>query len=161
MSNKLLVTGSSGLIGSESVTYFEAHGWEVHGVDNNMRRDFFGPDGDTTWVYVTSYLNIWAVKITLDGNDQPQFTPSWQKSADAMSAVVANGVVYYADNLKLKAVDAVSGNPLWQSPTISGTFHWQSPIVVNGAVYYATSQRLVKFALPAGDPIFANGFDGS
>ncbi len=46
---KLLVTGSSGLIGSESVSYFDQHGWEVHGVDNNMRRDFFGPDGDTTW----------------------------------------------------------------------------------------------------------------
>jgi len=46
---KLLVTGSSGLIGSESVTYFDAKGWDVHGVDNNMRRDFFGPDGDTTW----------------------------------------------------------------------------------------------------------------
>jgi len=46
---KLLVTGSSGLIGSESVVYFEKRGWEVHGVDNNMRRDFFGPDGDTTW----------------------------------------------------------------------------------------------------------------
>lgn len=46
---KLLVTGSSGLIGSESVTHFEARGWMVHGVDNNLRRDFFGPDGDTTW----------------------------------------------------------------------------------------------------------------
>ena len=46
---KLIVTGSSGLIGSECVTYFDAAGWEVTGVDNNMRRDFFGPDGDTTW----------------------------------------------------------------------------------------------------------------
>ena len=46
---RLLVTGSSGLIGSESVAYFAERGWEVHGVDNNMRRDFFGPDGDTTW----------------------------------------------------------------------------------------------------------------
>jgi CDP-paratose 2-epimerase len=46
---KILVTGSSGLIGSESVTYFDQRGWEVHGIDNNMRRDFFGPDGDTTW----------------------------------------------------------------------------------------------------------------
>jgi len=48
-SRRVLVTGSSGLIGSETVTYFEGRGWEVHGVDNNMRRDFFGPDGDTTW----------------------------------------------------------------------------------------------------------------
>jgi len=46
---RLLVTGSSGLIGSEAVTFFEGRGWEVHGVDNNMRREFFGPDGDTTW----------------------------------------------------------------------------------------------------------------
>lgn len=45
----LLVTGSSGLIGSEVVDYFSKLGWEVHGVDNNMRADFFGPAGDTRW----------------------------------------------------------------------------------------------------------------
>jgi CDP-paratose 2-epimerase len=43
-----LVTGSSGLIGSETVSYLDARGWTVHGVDNNMRRDFFGEDGDTS-----------------------------------------------------------------------------------------------------------------
>src|SRR5580700_7428802 len=47
--NKLLVTGSSGLIGSEVVEYFCKLGWEVHGVDNNMRADFFGAGGDTRW----------------------------------------------------------------------------------------------------------------
>ncbi|MGH7990291.1 MAG: NAD-dependent epimerase/dehydratase family protein, partial [Limisphaerales bacterium] len=47
--NKLLVTGSSGLIGSEVVEYFCKLGWNVHGVDNNMRADFFGPGGDTRW----------------------------------------------------------------------------------------------------------------
>ncbi len=46
---RVLVTGSSGLIGSEAAAFFDHRGWEVHGVDNNMRRDFFGPDGDTTW----------------------------------------------------------------------------------------------------------------
>jgi CDP-paratose 2-epimerase len=45
----LLVTGSSGLIGSEMVSHFCERGWEVHGVDNNMRADFFGPQGDTRW----------------------------------------------------------------------------------------------------------------
>lgn len=45
----VLVTGSSGLIGSACVRHFDAKGWEVAGVENNMRRDFFGPDGDTTW----------------------------------------------------------------------------------------------------------------
>jgi CDP-paratose 2-epimerase len=46
---KLLVTGSSGLIGSEVVSYFAQDGWEVHGIDNNQRADFFGPAGDTRW----------------------------------------------------------------------------------------------------------------
>jgi len=44
-----IVTGSSGLIGSEVVTFLDARGWTVQGVDNNMRRDFFGEHGDTTW----------------------------------------------------------------------------------------------------------------
>lgn len=46
---KLLVTGSSGLIGGELVEYFDGLGWEVIGVDNNMRAEFFGPQGDTLW----------------------------------------------------------------------------------------------------------------
>jgi CDP-paratose 2-epimerase len=46
---KLLVTGSSGLIGSEVVAFFCNQAWQVNGFDNNMRRDFFGPEGDTSW----------------------------------------------------------------------------------------------------------------
>jgi CDP-paratose 2-epimerase len=46
---KLLVTGSSGLIGGEVVSFFAEQGHEVCGVDNNMRADFFGPEGDTRW----------------------------------------------------------------------------------------------------------------
>jgi CDP-paratose 2-epimerase len=46
---RLIVTGSSGLIGSEAVSHFDGRGEEVFGIDNNMRADFFGPDGDTSW----------------------------------------------------------------------------------------------------------------
>jgi CDP-paratose 2-epimerase len=46
---KVLVTGSSGLIGSEAVSRFDREGHEVVGVDNNLRREFFGPAGDTLW----------------------------------------------------------------------------------------------------------------
>ncbi len=46
---KLIVTGSNGLIGSEVVAYFADRGWRVFGLDNNMRRDFFGESGDTRW----------------------------------------------------------------------------------------------------------------
>jgi CDP-paratose 2-epimerase len=46
---QVLVTGSSGLIGSELVTYFDPLADQVIGVDNNMRADFFGSEGDTRW----------------------------------------------------------------------------------------------------------------
>ncbi len=46
---KLLVTGSSGLIGSEIVRHFSTLGYNVYGIDNNMRADFFGENGDTRW----------------------------------------------------------------------------------------------------------------
>ncbi len=46
---KVIVTGSSGLIGSEVVSFFDNMGHQITGVDNNMRADFFGPGGDTSW----------------------------------------------------------------------------------------------------------------
>lgn len=45
----LLVTGSSGLIGSEVCVHFAQLGWAIHGVDNNQRAVFFGAAGDTRW----------------------------------------------------------------------------------------------------------------
>jgi CDP-paratose 2-epimerase len=49
MSDRVLVTGSSGLIGSEVCTHFARLGRPVHGIDNNQRAVFFGPQGDTRW----------------------------------------------------------------------------------------------------------------
>jgi CDP-paratose 2-epimerase len=44
---KIIVTGSSGLIGSEVCAYFCELGWKAFGIDNNQRAKFFGPQGDT------------------------------------------------------------------------------------------------------------------
>ena len=49
MSKLCLVTGSSGLIGSEVAAFFHGRGFAVHGVDNNQREVFFGPQGNTRW----------------------------------------------------------------------------------------------------------------
>ena len=46
---KVLVTGSSGLVGSELVIFFDREAEQVVGIDNNMRADFFGQEGDTQW----------------------------------------------------------------------------------------------------------------
>jgi CDP-paratose 2-epimerase len=49
MTKRILVTGSNGLIGSEVCMYFGERGFDVHGIDNNQRAVFFGPQGDTRW----------------------------------------------------------------------------------------------------------------
>jgi CDP-paratose 2-epimerase len=46
----VLITGSSGLVGSESVNFFSKKGFDVIGIDNNLRKFFFGNDGSTTYV---------------------------------------------------------------------------------------------------------------
>ena len=45
----VVVTGSTGLIGAEAAAYFGDAGMEVVGIDNDMRRVFFGPDASTAW----------------------------------------------------------------------------------------------------------------
>ena len=45
-----LITGSCGLVGSESALFFSEKGFEIVGIDNNSRRFFFGKDGDTGWI---------------------------------------------------------------------------------------------------------------
>lgn len=47
--NIIVVTGSAGLIGSESTRFFCDHGYTVVGIDNNMRELFFGKDASTKW----------------------------------------------------------------------------------------------------------------
>src|SRR6185436_3353989 len=49
MTEVALLTGSSGLIGSEVAAFFHERGFAVHGVDNNQREAFFGPQGNTRW----------------------------------------------------------------------------------------------------------------
>jgi CDP-paratose 2-epimerase len=44
-----VITGAAGLIGGESVRFFSDKGFEIAGVDNDMRRVFFGPDASTIW----------------------------------------------------------------------------------------------------------------
>ena len=46
----VIITGSSGLVGSESVEFFCKKGFDVVGIDNNLRNHFFGKDGSTIWV---------------------------------------------------------------------------------------------------------------
>ena len=46
----VLITGSCGLVGSESSIYFAKKGFDIVGIDNNYRKKFFGKDGDISWI---------------------------------------------------------------------------------------------------------------
>ena len=46
----VLITGSCGLVGSESSIFFSKKGFQIVGIDNNSRKFFFGKDGDISWV---------------------------------------------------------------------------------------------------------------
>lgn len=48
--SKAVITGSNGLIGSEAVRFFAEEGYEIIGVDNDLRKYFFGAEGSTGWV---------------------------------------------------------------------------------------------------------------
>jgi CDP-paratose 2-epimerase len=45
-----LITGSCGLVGSESALFFSKKGFEIVGIDNNTRKYLFGKDGDISWI---------------------------------------------------------------------------------------------------------------
>jgi CDP-paratose 2-epimerase len=64
----VLVTGSSGLIGSEVVAFFDARATRVIGLDNNLRAEFFGPEGDTRWnlarlMTVTRHFRSYSIDV--------------------------------------------------------------------------------------------------
>ena len=46
----VIITGSTGLVGSEAVNFFCDKGFDVIGIDNNLRKFFFGKDGSTLWL---------------------------------------------------------------------------------------------------------------
>jgi len=49
MPKKVLINWSAGLIGSEAAKFFAQKGFEVHGIDNDMRKYFFGKEASTKW----------------------------------------------------------------------------------------------------------------
>ena len=61
---KFLITGAGGLIGSEAVRYFSKNNL-VYGIDNNMRYEFFGPQGDVRHTIddlngIKNYSHFWS-----------------------------------------------------------------------------------------------------
>jgi CDP-paratose 2-epimerase len=84
-----IVTGSSGLIGSETVKFLHEKGLHVVGIDNNLRKYFFGEDGSTQWM--TDSLKKTLSQFThydSDIRDQSAIEKIFQKYEGQISLVV-------------------------------------------------------------------------
>ena len=84
-----IVTGSSGLIGSETVRFLHAQGMAVVGIDNNLRSYFFGADGSTDWnaEELKSHLKQYT-HLRFDIRDNEQVQHTFQKYGRDIALVV-------------------------------------------------------------------------
>jgi len=84
-----IVTGSGGLIGSESARFFHSQGMEILGVDNDMRSYFFGRDASTQWNVqrLENDLNRYT-HVPLDIRDQQKVFDLFEKHGKNISTVI-------------------------------------------------------------------------
>lgn len=84
-----IVTGSSGLIGSETVKFLHEKGLDVVGIDNNMRQYFFGEDGSVDWntAKLTKSLNRFT-HVSIDIRDQDDVFALFKKYGKDVKQVV-------------------------------------------------------------------------
>lgn len=85
-----IITGSAGLIGSEATTFFAAQGLDVVGIDNDMRRVFFGEDASTTWnrQRLEKTLGTQYTHLEADIRDNETITQIFRKYADNIILII-------------------------------------------------------------------------
>lgn len=85
-----LVTGSAGLIGSEAVRHFAKLGLDVVGIDNDMRRYFFGADGSTAWslLRLTAEVGDAYIHFDVDIRDREGLGQVFKKYGSDISVVI-------------------------------------------------------------------------
>jgi hypothetical protein len=92
------------------------------------------PADGSDWVFVANDNGISGIHIDVAADGTPSLDPKWTKPTGGASPVVANGLVFYLSTGGIRALDALTGNQLWNDAAAGGV-HWESPIVVNGALY--------------------------
>jgi CDP-paratose 2-epimerase len=85
-----LITGSAGLIGSEAALFFASRGFDVAGVDNDMRRTFFGDEASTVWnrLQLERRLGQRYTHYDIDIRDQDAISRMFQRYGTAIELVI-------------------------------------------------------------------------
>lgn len=85
----VLVTGSAGLIGAESVRFFAAQGFDIVGIDNDMRRVFFGREASTAWSRQRLETEVKSYKhVDGDIRDQSLVNSIFARYGKAITAII-------------------------------------------------------------------------
>lgn len=87
---KILITGSAGLIGSESAIYFANKGYRIVGIDNDMRAKFFGQDASTRWNLqrLSRELDSKYIHYDADIRDQATLEEIFKAHAKELKAII-------------------------------------------------------------------------
>lgn len=125
-----IITGSAGLIGSEAVRFFCKKGFDVVGIDNNLRKTFFGDDACTEWnkkqleqeypnyshnnidirdnEAITRVFKKYGKNINLIIHTAAQPSHDWAASDPIMDFTVnANGTLVLLENFRQHSPEAV------------------------------------------------------
>ncbi len=86
----IIVTGAAGLVGSESARYFAELGHDVVGIDNDMRRAFFGDDASTEWnrIRLERELGSRYQHHSVDVRDSDLINSLFRQSGSVISLVI-------------------------------------------------------------------------
>jgi CDP-paratose 2-epimerase len=84
-----IITGSAGLIGSEAATYFAGEGLDIVGIDNDMRKQFFGEEASTAWSKERLIRNLHCYEHNdIDIRDKPEIFRVFKRYGKAVSLVI-------------------------------------------------------------------------
>ena len=120
------------------------------------------PSDRGLWVFIANRQGISGVRIAGGAgfgarhtlrpsrpNAVSSMTVGWKQSRGGTSPIVANGVLYYAGNGFIAALDPRTGKELWSDAAV-GQVHWQSPILVNGVLYVTDNSPALLAYAPGG-----------
>jgi hypothetical protein len=114
---------------------------------------WINPADSSTWAFVVNSGHMVAYRLNVSGT--PTLSKPWNTTNGGTSPVTADGILYYAASNIVRALNPLTGAPLW-SASIGG-IKWQSPIVVDGNLYI-TDNNAQLWSIPL-DKIFRNGFE--
>ena len=84
----VLITGSNGLVGSESAFFFLKKGFKVIGIDNNFRKKFFGSDANTLWIQKKLIKNRGYTQYNFDIRNKEKIQNIFKKFNKDISIVI-------------------------------------------------------------------------